>query len=234
MGIFFGPVAVGLYRLADRVVEVVLDLTCSPSASCRSRLPVTPAERSGGPSRDDLQVPARDGVDRGARVAARAGYERPAGRPARQRVGGRCSPAPATRPRRHRQGGGAVHRPRPLRRLQAAFPRRDALADRRPQHRVAVAVGDALRGDSVKTHRCSGCPPRGLFFSSAIVLLPVYRRDHPPLHEGYPCESSYAACQGPPSRASRRWRSCSHWRSGAIDPGFPVAGAHRSREAQLW
>ena len=30
MGIFFGPVAVGLYRLADRIVEVVLDLTMQP------------------------------------------------------------------------------------------------------------------------------------------------------------------------------------------------------------
>lgn len=30
MGVFFGPVAVGLYRLADRLVDVVLDLTMQP------------------------------------------------------------------------------------------------------------------------------------------------------------------------------------------------------------
>jgi PST family polysaccharide transporter len=47
MGIFFGPVAVGLYRLADRVVEVVLDLTMQPvgvmSLPLLSRLQNDPA-----------------------------------------------------------------------------------------------------------------------------------------------------------------------------------------------
>jgi O-antigen/teichoic acid export membrane protein len=47
MGIFFGPVAVGLYRLADRAVEVVLDLTMQPvgvmSLPLLSRLQNDPA-----------------------------------------------------------------------------------------------------------------------------------------------------------------------------------------------
>ena len=48
IGIFFGPVAVGVYRIADRVVDVVLDVTMRPiglvALPVLSRLQTTPAE----------------------------------------------------------------------------------------------------------------------------------------------------------------------------------------------
>jgi teichuronic acid exporter len=172
MGIFFGPVAVGLYRLADRVVEVVLDLTMQPvgvmSLPLLSRLQSDPV-RLRETTLKCLRATALIAVPALLLVVATSDQ-------LVALLGNEWEDA-------------AV----PLQLLALAgigkavglFTGPVLFAVSKPRFRavmlwliaglstaVAVAVGDALRGDSVKTQVFGMSASRAVLF--VIVLLPVY------------------------------------------------------------
>ena len=87
IGVFFGPVAVGVYRIADRVVDVVLDVTMRPiglvALPVLSRLQTDPD----GAPRDDREAAADDDARDRSRAGGDLRVQRRGARRARRVLG---------------------------------------------------------------------------------------------------------------------------------------------------
>ena len=172
MGIFWGPVAVGLYRLADRLVDVVLEVTMRPvglvSLPVLSRLQDDPEKLREAVAKCLrttllIAVPVLLVVLAASdEIVAVLGTEWEAGR--------HRTPVPV--PGRDREGDRVLHRAGPLRGQPAPLPRDHALGARGRQHgAVVVVVGELTRDSSVDDQVLGMSSSRAALF--LFVLVPV-------------------------------------------------------------